>query len=137
MAPFDPAALVGPAVDWGDERAAAGWEIARKDVRNLRTGRAPCPTRSGRTSDERVRCSGLTGSGRTAEALGSRRPRQLRRGEDCRCGVKKPLLDLCLTEASLRLLVSYSPLATAAFSPAATANPRRNWLRTVTSFTQQ
>jgi len=42
MAPFDPAALVGPAVDWGDERAAAGWEIARKDVRNLgRDGRQP------------------------------------------------------------------------------------------------
>ena len=42
MAPFDPAALVGPAVDWGDERAAAGWEIARKDVRNLgRDGRVP------------------------------------------------------------------------------------------------
>ena len=31
-----------PAVDWGDERAAAGWEIARKDVRNLgRDGRVP------------------------------------------------------------------------------------------------
>ena len=42
MAPFDPAALVGPAVDWGDERLAAGWEIARKDVRNLgRDGRVP------------------------------------------------------------------------------------------------
>ena len=50
MAPFDPAALVGPAVDWGDERAAAGWEIARKDVRNLvrRDGRAPYQKRAAR-----------------------------------------------------------------------------------------
>ena len=52
MAPFDPAALVGPAVDWGDERAAAGWEIARKDVRNLgRVGRVPYQKRP--HSDER------------------------------------------------------------------------------------
>ena len=43
VAPFDPAALVGPAVDWGDERAATGWEIAPKDARKLgRDGRVPC-----------------------------------------------------------------------------------------------
>ena len=41
MRPFDPnIAFMSPYSDRGDEAAAAGWDIARKDARNI--GRGPC-----------------------------------------------------------------------------------------------
>ena len=48
MAPFDPdLAFASPFADRGDEGAAQGWDIARKDVRNVgRDGRVPYQKRA-------------------------------------------------------------------------------------------
>ena len=48
MAPFDPdLAFASPFADRGDEAAASGWDIARKDVRNVgRDGRVPYQKRA-------------------------------------------------------------------------------------------
>ena len=48
MAPFDPdLAFASPFADRGDEHAASGWDIARKDVRNVgRDGRVPYQKRA-------------------------------------------------------------------------------------------
>ena len=48
MAPFDPdLAFASPFADRGDEVAASGWDIARKDVRNVgRDGRVPYQKRA-------------------------------------------------------------------------------------------
>ena len=48
MAPFDPdLAFASPFADRGDEALAQGWDIARKDMRNVgRDGRVPYQKRA-------------------------------------------------------------------------------------------